>query len=135
MGARHRAMRAKLNTAILASDLGKLLPRANRFGEVTYGELLNDLLAFGIITRAHLRRVLLRHRIELRRIDREPFDLLNAKIQRKELGDERFLDLQRRQIFFNSAGLVRLALELEHGERFKEYMSKTYPQALAAAAV
>lgn len=77
-------------------------------------------------TRAQLRRVLLRHRLELRRIDREPFDLLNAKIQRNELGDARFLDLQRRQIFFNSAGLVRLALELEHDGKFEEYMSKTY---------
>ncbi len=135
MSARHRAMKAKLDAKILESDLIRLIPRANQFGDVAYGELLNDLCAFGVTTRAHLRRVLLRHRLKLRRIDREPFDPINARIQRKELGDVRFRDLQRRQIFFHSAGLVRLALELEHGEKFEEYMSKTYPQALAAAAV
>jgi len=135
VSARHRAMKAKLDAATLASDLGKLIPRANQIGEVAYGELLNDLSAVGVTTRAQLRRVLLRHRLELRRIDREPFDPLNAKIQRSELGDARCRDLQRRQIFFNSAGLVRLALQLEYGEKFEHYMSKTYPETLAAAAV
>jgi len=128
-------MRAKLDSATLASDLGKLIPRANQFGEVAYGELLADLAAFGVTTRAQLRRIFLRHRLRLRQIDREPFDTLNAKIQRKELGDVRFRELQRRQIFFNTAGLVRLALELEHGERFEDYMARAYPGALAAAAV
>ena len=129
MSARHRAMKAKLDLATLASELGKLIPRANQFGDVAYDELLNDLRAFRVNTRAQLRRVMLKHRLELRSIDRQPFDTLNAKIQRSELGEARFLDLQRRQIFFNSAGLVRLALELEHGEQFKDYVSKTYPEA------
>ena len=128
-------MKAKLDSATLASDLGKLIPRANQFGEVAYDELLNDLNAFGVTSRAQLRRVLLRHRLELRRIDREPFDPLNANIQRGDLGDARFSDLQRRQTFYNSAGLVRLALKLEYGEKFENYMSKTYPETLAAVAV
>lgn len=128
MNARRKVLRKRLDTKVLYRDLRKLMPRANQFGEVSYCELIDDLNAFEISTRAHLRRLYLRHRKELRRIDREPFDPLNARIQRSELGDSRFDFLQRRRIFFNVAGLVRLALELEHGERWEEYKLRRYHQ-------
>jgi hypothetical protein len=135
MSARYRAMRRQLDPGTLASDLGKLLPSANQYGDVDHLELLNDLRAFGVTTRADLRGLLLRHRLEMRRIDREPFDEVNAKIQREELGDACFLELQRKGVFFNSAGLLRLALELEHGEEFRKYMSKQYHVAQGGNAV
>jgi hypothetical protein len=126
MSARSRAMLRELDPGLLASDLCKLVPRANQYGDVDYLELLNDLRAFGVRTRADLRRLMLRHRREMLRIDREPFDQVNARIQRAELGEAAFGELQRKGVFFSSAGLLRLALELEHGELFREYMSKQY---------
>jgi len=126
MSARSRAMRRELDLGLLASDLSKLLPRANQYCKVDYLELLNDLRAFGVTTRADLRSLLLRHRREMLRIEREPLDRVNTKIQRQELGEVAFLEIQRRGVFFGPAGLLRLVLELEHGELFREYMSKQY---------
>ena len=119
-------MRRLLDAKLLERDLRQLVPRANQFGEIEYHELLEDLQAFGVSTRALLRRLYLRHRKAVLSIDREPFDDLNAKIQRKELGDERFTYFQRRGIFYNPAGLLRLALELEHGDEFRQYIAKRY---------
>jgi len=119
--ARQRVLNQPLNEARLARALRDLLPRRNEFGTINYRELIEELQAFDVTNLRQLRRLILRHRREAIRIDREPFDELNAKIQRKELGEETFLNLNRRKIFFNLEGLVRIILELNFGDRYREF--------------
>jgi hypothetical protein len=119
-------MEHPLDEGAIQRILGDLFPRLNRFGSLDFTELLTELKAFGIDTPAKLRAVVLKHRREALRIDREPFDALNARLQREELGDARYAHLSRRRIFFNWAGLLRLTLELQFGERYRDFKDRTY---------
>lgn len=121
MGARHQALKQPLTQASLAKALHSLLPSRNNYCAVNYPELLQELGRFGIQDRLQLRKLILRHIREAIRIDQEPLDALNAKIYRQELGDEKFLFLERRQIFFGWEGLMRVILELEVGDRYREF--------------
>jgi len=57
-------------------------------------------------------------------LDHEPFDPINARIHREELGNETFLYLGRRQIFFSWEALVRIILELHFGDKYRELAEK-----------
>ena len=57
-------------------------------------------------------------------LDHEPFDPINARIHREELGNETFLYLGRRQIFFSWEALVRIILELHFGDKYREFADK-----------
>ena len=122
--ARQRVLNRTLTEALLASALRRLLPRRNNYGPINYPELIEELKAFGITNLRQLRRLVLRHRREAIRIDREPFDPINARIQRKELGDEQFLYLERRQMFFSWEALVRIILELHFADRYRKFAEK-----------
>jgi hypothetical protein len=124
MGTRQQLLRQPLTEAALARELHRLLPRRNNYCAVNYPELLEELRHFGVKNRRALRGLVLRNIREAVRIDREPLDTINARIYRKEFGDERFLFLQRRQIFFGWEGLVRVILELEFGDRYREFADR-----------
>src|SRR5689334_271582 len=100
MGVRQRILRQRLTEASLPGALHRLLPRRNNYCSVNYPELLQELTYFGVQTRGALRRLVLRNIREAIRIDREPLDQINARIYRAEMGDGKFLFLERRQIFF-----------------------------------
>ena len=121
MGARDRVSRQALNERILAKGLHALLPRRNNYGVVNYPELLGELQHFGVRDRGGLRRLILRNIREAIRVDREPLDATNTKIYRGEMGDEQFLFLERRQIFFGWEGLMRVIMELEFGDHYREF--------------
>jgi hypothetical protein len=122
--ARKRVLNQTLTEALLASALRRLLPRRNDYGLINYPELIEELKTFGVTNLRQLRRLVLQHRREAIRIDREPFDAINARIQREEIGEEQFLYLQRRQIFFSWEALVRIILELHFGDRYREFAEK-----------
>ncbi len=124
MGARTLAMSHPLDQPRLKALLRDILPRENDFGAVDYQELLTELQTFGISDRRALRALLLRHRHELRAIDRAPLDAHNAKIQREEMGDVQLRFHVRRGVFFNYAGLVRLALERQVGAPYRDYLGQ-----------
>lgn len=113
MGARSRKLNRPLDQIGIRATLRRVLPRRNDFGNIDFLELQSELHALGIDTPRKLRKFLLKHRRTVIGIDRQPFDELNARIQRSELGNERYVYLSLRRIFFNWAGLVRLALELQ----------------------
>ena len=124
MGARQQVLRQPLTETSLAKAFRRLLPRQNNYCAVKYPELLEELRYFGIQTRGALRRLVLRNIREAVRIDREPLDQINARIYRKELGDAKFRVLERRQIFFGWEGLMRVILELEFGDRYREFADR-----------
>jgi hypothetical protein len=124
MGARQRLLKQPLTEIVLAKDLCRLLPRQNNYCAVNHPELLGELQYFGIKNRRALRRLILKNIRKAIQIDREPFDALNAKIQREELGIERFLFLERRKIFFGLEGLMRIILELEFEDRYREFADR-----------
>lgn len=124
MGARQRVLRQPLTEASLASAFHSLLPRRNNYRAVNYPELLDELRYFGVHNRRALRRLVLRNIREAVRIDREPLDQINTRVYRKELGDERYLFLARRSIFFSWEGLVRVILELEFADRYREFADR-----------
>lgn len=124
MGARDQALRQTLDEKILAKACHSLLPRKNNYSAVNYEELLGELQWFGVRNLGQLRKLVLRNIREAISIDREPFDEVNAKIYRKELGDEQYLFLERRQIFFGWEGLMRVIMGLEFGDRYREFADK-----------
>jgi hypothetical protein len=125
-GARRGLLKRQLTEASLAKSLRLLLPRINNYSPVNYTELLEELRHFGVYSRRDLRRLVLRNVRKAVKIDRAPFDKINASIQRKELGSDMFQFLDRRRIFYNWAGLLRVILELEFGERYCQYKDSRY---------
>jgi hypothetical protein len=124
MGARRQALKQPLTEVSLAKAFERLLPSVNNYCAVNYPELLEELKHFGVQNRLQLRRLVLKNMREAIRIDREPLDEINARIYREELGAEKFLFLERRRIFFGWEGLVRVILELEFGDRYREFADK-----------
>lgn len=124
ISARQQVLRRALNEVTLAKSLRGLLPRRNGHFPVNYPELLDELRFFGILSAHQLRQLILRHRREAINIDSEPLDALNAKIYRKEFGEEKFIFLERRRMFFGLEGLVRVILELEFGDRYRAFAEK-----------
>jgi hypothetical protein len=124
MGARQRVLKERLTETSLGMAFRRLLPARNDHCAVNYPELLEELQYFGVRTKGAFRRLVLRNIREAVRIDREPLDLINARIYRNELGEEKFRFLERRRIFFGWEGLTRVILELEFGDRYREFASR-----------
>jgi|SRR5687768_18349623 len=122
--ARQRLARSPLTEHAIENILRGTLPRKNDFSAISYGELLDECLRFGIDTRAKFRRLMLRHRRSLISIDQEPLDDVHVRIYRAEFGDAEFADLMRRSRWFTWAALTRFALELEFGDAYREFADK-----------
>jgi hypothetical protein len=119
--ARQRVLRRPLDETGLAKALRSLLPRRNGHCAVNYSELLAELRLFGVLPFHQLRQLILRHRREAIRIDREPIDAITTRIYRNELGEEKFWFLDRRRMFFGWEGLMRVVLELEFEDRYRDF--------------
>lgn len=119
--ARQRVLRRPLDEARLAKARRTLLPRRNGYCAVNYSELLAELRLFGVLSFHPLTQLILRHRREAIRIDREPLDAINKRIYRNELGEEKFSFLDRRKMFFGWEGLMRVILELEFEDRYRDF--------------
>ena len=121
MSARFKIYAAPITEAAMAREIARVLPMRNNFGIINFAELLSEIEAFGISTRGQLRKLLLKHRKELLRIDRDPIDEIHVRIYSELYGHSKVLDLLRRQLWFSWEGLMRLMLELEFGEAYEEF--------------
>ncbi len=124
--ARVRRLRQPLSEVAIASVLKSVLPRRCNFSGVKYSELLDEALHFGVTTRGSFQRIMKQHRRRVISIDQAPLDELNRRIYRQELGDIEFASRMRLQRWFNWEGLTRLALELEFGEAYEQYVRERY---------
>lgn len=99
-----------------------LFPKQNDCASLAdLAETIDELTTFSITTRRELRLLLKRHRQTLLDIDKTPLDAKHQKLYREDLGDDVYYDLIRRQCWFCYPALVRLALELEFGDRYETF--------------
>lgn len=104
-----------------------VLPRRNQSPPTNYQELLDEARAFGILTRAQFRALLLRHRRALIAADREPLTPQLERMYRADWGEYMVSERLRRQFWFSWEALTRLAFEFEFGEAYEEYKRAKYP--------
>ncbi len=104
--------------------LKALLPEKNDYFETDYKEELEELLYFNIETEADLRRLIEKHLDVLIASDEEPIDEEDQKLYAQELGAEFVKDAVERKYWFAFPGLLRLALELEFGDDYKDFSNE-----------
>ena len=98
-----------------------VLPRASNHHPPNYKELLSELKHFGVATHGQFLALLRRNRRGATRIDRTPLDAVNTRIYRDELGSREFNDRIRTNTWFSWEGLIRVILELEYGDSYREF--------------
>ncbi|WPH23489.1 hypothetical protein [Variovorax paradoxus] len=118
-----RKLRAaeSLTPALLQSLMRKIFPKKNGYGEASFEELLPELARFNIKTRGRFVALMTHHRKRLLRIDSEPLDAWHERYYRSELGDRFVSDALRRRYWFAYPALIRIALELEFGDKAVTY--------------
>jgi hypothetical protein len=104
-----------------------VFPRRNQEAPTNYQELIEEARAFGVLTRAQFRALLLRHRRALIAADREPLTLQQEQMYRADWGNYMVSERLRRQFWFSWEALTRLAFEFEFGEKYEEYKRERYP--------
>jgi len=94
-----------------------MFPRKNDYGTGSFDELVPELGAVGIRTLGPFRRLMLRHRRALLRADRDRLASWEQRLFSEEFGTSFVKDATRRQYWFAFPALVRIAMEMEYGER------------------
>jgi hypothetical protein len=100
-----------LNVDLLEKILDRALPSQNKSDE-DYGELLSDLVRFGVNTGSKLTQIVKKHYDEIMTHEREMLTRLTSDSD-EENGDD---------IFFNHAGLTRSAMHFEFGDEWDKYL-------------
>ena len=114
----------KLNADVLQRLLDELLPSSNKGKSEPYGQLIEDLLEFGIDTVGELRKLI---QSNLPQVLEE--DKVHAKStlgEKTSEGDAHKRAMQGR--FFIHVGLVRQSLGKHFGNKWDEYLSKVSDQ-------
>ena len=116
--ARRRKLDAVLTAELVRTVLRGLLPKRNDYEHdpAAFEELLPELARFGIVTRAHLQRLMKRHRRALLRDDRSRLNPAEQRLYIEMFGEAHVRDAVRRQYWFAYPGFVRNALESEFGD-------------------
>jgi len=104
-----------------------IFPRRNDYGEGSFEELVPELARFGITTVGKFRRLMLKHRKELLRIDRDRLSPMEQREYAGWWGASFVADAVRRQYWFAYPALVRVAAELEFGEAAAVYENQNEP--------
>lgn len=102
----------------------KLFPAQNDFSQSDYEEELKELLDFGVDTVEKFKNLMTRHRTTLLKIDNEPLDEQHLKWYREDNSIEKLELKIEKGFWFAFPGLIRIGLELEFGEKYKQYADK-----------
>lgn len=118
ISARRRKLDETLSGVLVRTICRGIFSKRNDYNDAVddFDELVPELVRFGITTRSQLKRVLTRHRRELMRMDRAPFDEVERAIFDDWYGADVMSKYIRRQYFFAYPAFVRNAMELEFGE-------------------
>ena len=113
--------RAKRREKPLSGDailrvMASIFPRRNDYGQGSFEELVPELAKFGITTRGKFHRLMIKHRKELLRIDRDRLSPAEERQYAEWWGATFVKEAVRRQYWFAYPGLVRISAELEFGE-------------------
>lgn len=96
--------------------MANTFPKRNDYGQGSFEELVPELAKFGVTTLGKFQRLMIKHRKELLRIDRDRLSPAEERQYAEWLGASFVADAVRRQYWFAYPGLVRIAAELEFGE-------------------
>ncbi|CUI09510.1 hypothetical protein [Massilia antarctica] len=126
LSARQRVAAQPLTRALLLKALSAHFPKKNDYheSETGYAEEIGELQHFSVDSVGRLGALLGRHRKRILAIDRSPMDQWHQNMYREEMGTAVFADFLRRQFWFAYPGLLRLALELEFGERYETFANQ-----------
>ncbi|WP_026179817.1 hypothetical protein [Hahella ganghwensis] len=114
--------RQEFDLHYLYKMMRSLFPRKNDCATLSdLAEVVDELRLFSITTRLQVRTLLKKHRRQLLIIDKEPLDAFHQRLYREDMGDERYLDAIRRQYWFCYPALVRIAMEIEFGDRYEQF--------------
>ena len=111
----------KLTTEDIYSILLQTLPEQNDFYKNDYCEELEELLYFGIDTKISLLDLIVKHRETLLDIDGEELDEFHIKYYKEKYGEDYVNNRINNKFWFSYSALLRIALELEFGEKYAEY--------------
>lgn len=104
--------------------LKQALPEQNDFFVTNYVEEMQELLHFGICTRIQLLDVISKHKEAALSIDNEPLDNFHIQTYSKEYGKGYVEERVERGFWFAYPALLRIILELEFGDTYREYADK-----------
>ena len=104
--------------------LCQTLPEQNDFYKSDYSEELQELLHFGINTRLQLLDMIAKHKEEARSIDSEPLDDYEIQYYSNEYGKGYVEERIERKFWYAYPALLRIILELEFGDRYRDYANK-----------
>lgn len=85
---------------------------------------MQELLIFGIRSERDLHSLLERHFDKILQIDASPMDEWHQKYYSCELGEEVVDERSSKGFWFAFPALLRLALELEFGGKYEEFVKK-----------
>jgi hypothetical protein len=104
--------------------LSEYFPEKNDDFPSPYAEELSELNRFRISTAKQLRELLSKWSAKIMEIDTSPMSQQDIALARVDLGDEFVTKRLESGYWFAYPALLRLALELEFGEEYKEYSDK-----------
>ena len=117
MHVRETVLRRPLTSALIHKEMRAIFPKRNDYGEGSFEELIPELARFRITTIGRFRKLVLKHRKQLLRIDRDSLAPWEQRAYAKDFGEKFVKDAARRQYWFAYPALVRIAVELEFGEK------------------
>ena len=104
--------------------LKEYFPQKNDFNKTGYDEELEELLHFGINTKDKLQQLIIKHKSKVLEIDSEDLDEFHIKSYSAELGEDYVNDRIENKYWFAYQGLLRIVLELEFGDVYRQYSEK-----------
>ena len=110
-----------LNQKSVYEILKEFFPARNDFSECEYEEELEELVHFGITSHSDFRNLLSKHRSRILEIDSEPLNDRDVEVFKKEYGEEHVDRAIEGNYWFAFPALLRLALELEFGDDYREF--------------
>lgn len=116
LSARGKLAEEQLSAGIIHSEMSKIFPKKNDYGNASFEELVPELNRFGILTRGKFKALMKKHRRKLLQIDRDRLSYKEIQYFSESFGAAFVKGAVRGQYWFAYPALVRTAAELEFGE-------------------
>lgn len=116
-------MAETLTTKEVYEVLSLLFPKQNDFGGTGYKSELKELVDFGIETKEQFHDLLTKHKDEIMELDADMFDEDEVEWLAEEFGRAYMEDKVKNKYWFAYQGILRLALELEFGDKYENYIT------------
>ena len=114
--ARKQLLDRPLTGAVVHAVMSKIFPKRNDYGDASFEELVPELAAVGILTAGAFRRLMLKHRLDLLKADRDRLAPWEQRNYSEMFGTAFVADAVRRQYWFALPALARIAMEMEFGK-------------------